>query len=98
MRLRGPARRKLASFERFAMAWIVSQLFRSLSRPRQRRWPTFEMLEERSLLSVFTLPPSVFMANGASPQSVAVADFNGDGKPDVAVANNGNHSVSVLMN
>src|SRR5438445_9331960 len=81
------------------MAWIVSHCFRSLSSGRRPcRRPAFEILEERTLLSVFTRPPSVLMANGASPQSVAVADFNGDGRPDVAVANNGNHTVGVLLN
>ena len=35
---------------------------------------------------------------GSSPLSVAVGDFNGDGKPDLAVANYGSASVSVLMN
>jgi hypothetical protein len=31
------------------------------------------------------------------PRSVAVGDFNGDGKPDLAVANAGSNSVSVLL-
>jgi len=31
------------------------------------------------------------------PVSVAVGDFNGDGKPDLAVANNGSANVSVLL-
>jgi len=40
---------------------------------------------------------------GSSPRSVAVGDFNGDGKPDLAVANDGSSSVpgatvSVLLN
>ncbi len=34
---------------------------------------------------------------GSSPGSVAVGDFNGDGKPDLATANAGNGSVSVLL-
>src|SRR5437870_3724775 len=76
-----------------------SQPFRSFpSGRRPRRRPVLEILEDRTLLSLFTLPQSVLIANGASPQSVAVADLNGDGKPDVAVANNGSHSVSVLLN
>jgi hypothetical protein len=37
-------------------------------------------------------------ATGTGPQSVVVADFNGDGKPDLAVANNGSSSASVLLN
>jgi hypothetical protein len=35
---------------------------------------------------------------GASPSSVAVGDFNGDGVPDLAVANYDSDSVSVLIN
>jgi hypothetical protein len=35
---------------------------------------------------------------GGSPDSVAIGDLNGDGKPDVVTANYGARSVSVLMN
>jgi hypothetical protein len=35
---------------------------------------------------------------GAGPFSVAVADFNGDGKPDLAIANSNARSVSILLN
>src|SRR2546426_980193 len=36
-------------------------------------------------------------AAGRSPDSVAVGDFNGDGKLDLAVANRGSNDVSVLL-
>ena len=36
-------------------------------------------------------------ATGANPQSVAVADFNGDGIPDLAIANAGELTVSILL-
>jgi hypothetical protein len=34
---------------------------------------------------------------GTSPHSVAVGDFNGDGKPDLAVANLSSNNVSILL-
>ena len=34
---------------------------------------------------------------GTGPQSVAIGDFNGDGNPDLAVANNSSNNVSVLL-
>ena len=41
-------------------------------------------------------PGSPFMA-GSAPGSVAVGDFNGDGKPDLAVAHNSSNNVTVLL-
>ena len=35
---------------------------------------------------------------GTSPLSVAIGDLNGDGKPDLAIANAGSNKVSVLLN
>ena len=35
---------------------------------------------------------------GGNPSSVAVVDFNGDGVPDLAVANYDSDNVSVLIN
>ncbi|HYA23574.1 MAG TPA: VCBS repeat-containing protein, partial [Terriglobales bacterium] len=36
-------------------------------------------------------------AAGTGPNSVATADFNGDGKLDLAVSNNGSNNLSVLL-
>src|SRR6266478_19222 len=36
-------------------------------------------------------------AVGTTPWSVTIADLNGDGKQDLAVANNGSNSVSALL-
>src|SRR4029453_11386834 len=37
-------------------------------------------------------------ATGVGPVSVAVGDLNGDGKPDLVVANFNSNNVSVLLN
>ncbi len=41
--------------------------------------------------------PARSFAVGSFPRSVAVGDFNGDGIPDLAVANSGSNNVSVLL-
>jgi hypothetical protein len=45
-----------------------------------------------------TFAPQVTYTVGAEPSGVAVADLNGDGKPDLAVANQLSNNVSVLLN
>ncbi|MEG4494259.1 FG-GAP-like repeat-containing protein, partial [Microcoleus sp. D3_18_C4] len=45
-----------------------------------------------------TFAPQTTFATGNRPQSVSIGDFNGDGKPDLAVANNFSSSVSILLN
>ena len=37
-------------------------------------------------------------ATGNDPISIVLGDFNGDGKPDIAVANQGSNGISVLLN
>ena len=58
------------------------------------RRPSFEPLEDRHLLS---FSPAVSYPVGASPQSVVTADFNKDGRLDLAVVNSSSNSVSVLL-
>jgi hypothetical protein len=42
------------------------------------------------------MPASPFSA-GANPQSIAAADLNLDGRPDLIVVNSGSNNVSVLL-
>jgi hypothetical protein len=64
---------------------------RPLSRSAQQRKLTLETLEERTVLSF--LPPVTFPV-GVNPRAVTVADFNNDGKSDLAVVNTGQLSTS----
>ena len=45
-----------------------------------------------------TFAAPVRYAAGLRPVSVAAADLNGDGRPDLAVANSRSANVSVLLN
>ena len=45
----------------------------------------------------FSSPPQTF-AVGAFPAALAVADFNGDGKPDIAIADSVRNMVTLLLN
>ena len=45
-----------------------------------------------------TFQSAVYYFPGNKPQSVTVADFNGDGKPDVAVSNFVVSTISILLN
>jgi uncharacterized protein (TIGR03437 family) len=45
----------------------------------------------------FTFAAGSPIAVGASPMAVTAADFNGDGNPDLAIANYGSGTVSVLL-
>ncbi len=44
----------------------------------------------------FAMP--VDFSVGITPLFMAVGDYNGDGKPDIAVANNGDTKISILLN
>ena len=48
--------------------------------------------------SVVSFAPQVTFAVGSNPRWVAVGDFNGDGKPDLAVTNASSNNISVLLN
>jgi hypothetical protein len=45
----------------------------------------------------FTVAPGSPFPVGSTPESMAVGDFNGDGKPDLAIANSFGNNVTVLL-
>jgi hypothetical protein len=51
-----------------------------------------------SVLTAGSPAARVDFATGAAPQAVAIGDLDGDGRPDLAVANAADNSVSVLRN
>jgi hypothetical protein len=55
-----------------------------------------EHLEDRTVPAVFNAAGSPFPV-GNSPQLVAVGDFNGDNRPDLATTNANDNTVSVLL-
>src|SRR6266540_4282395 len=55
----------------------------------------FGLLVQPALAAVFGAKTDFTV--GLNPQSVALADLNGDGKPDLATANENVSSVSVLL-
>jgi hypothetical protein len=59
--------------------------------------PAVEALESRLTPSVSFAAQQTFAA-GARPQALAVGDFNGDGRPDLVVANFNDGTVSVFLN
>jgi hypothetical protein len=64
---------------------------------RARRFqfrPLVQTLEDRTLPSFL---PAVSYPVGSEPSAVAVGDFNGDGALDLAVANEGSGTVSILL-
>src|SRR5262245_56158648 len=58
--------------------------------------PSLEGLEDRALPAL-AFHPAVAYAAGDGPLCVAVGDFNGDGKKDLATANERSGTVSVLL-
>jgi len=51
-----------------------------------------------SIATTPTFATKVDFTTGTKPYSVSIGDFNGDGKPDLAVANGGDDTASIFLN
>lgn len=58
---------------------------------------TFTLTVTDTECSQGTFTGSTSLSVGNNPQSVAIGDFNGDGKQDLAIANTGSHNVSIRL-
>ncbi len=59
---------------------------------------TVSVLGNTSNIGNVNFATMLFLGTGSDPRSIAIGDLNGDGKPDLAVANSSSNSASVLRN
>ncbi|MDO9185250.1 MAG: FG-GAP-like repeat-containing protein [Bacteroidia bacterium] len=56
------------------------------------------IIRNTSTSGIISFDPKVDFTTGSGPLSLAIGDLDGDGKPDLAVTNQGSNTVSVLKN
>src|SRR4028118_1700564 len=75
--------------------WNIPQLI-----PPSPQAPKVALTETalKTYSGILGLAPKVDFPTGNGPRSVSIGEFNGDGKPDVAVANTNSNTPSILIN
>ncbi|MEG4578342.1 FG-GAP-like repeat-containing protein [Microcoleus sp. MON1_C5] len=75
--------------------WDISQLI-----PPSPQAPKLALTKAtlKTYTGVLGFPTHVTFATGISPISLSIGDINGDGKPDLAVANRDSDTASILLN
>ncbi|MGB7708705.1 MAG: DUF4347 domain-containing protein, partial [Microcoleus sp.] len=75
--------------------WDIRQLI-----PPSPQRPQLALTETslKTYSGVLGLAPKVDFTTGSSPRSVSIGDFNGDGKPDLALGNYSSNTASILLN
>lgn len=59
---------------------------------------SISVLQNNSSPGTISFSPPTSFSTGSSPLGIAIADLNGDGKPDVAVTNRNDGTISLLVN
>src|ERR1700722_1082272 len=74
-----------------------------MNQPRHPKWP-LQCCAAMALVAAPMLAqpvkfnsPDTFLPGGSAAFSSAVADFNGDGKPDIVVAGGGSTAFTILL-
>lgn len=75
--------------------WEIQQLIPPSPTPPKLALTETALKTYRGILSFAT---KVDFPTGDGPNNVSIGDFNGDGKPDVAVANLNSNTTSILLN
>lgn len=71
---------------------------RRICRSTRRKYPSqLQRLESLEVRQLLTFNLAVHYAMAAGPQDIVTADFNGDGRLDIATANHISHIVSVIL-
>ncbi|MEG3864096.1 DUF4347 domain-containing protein, partial [Microcoleus sp. herbarium12] len=75
--------------------WDILQLI-----PPSTQKPQLALAETtlKTYSGILGLAPKVDFATGSFPYSLTIGDINGDGKPDLAVANFSSNTASILLN
>ena len=59
---------------------------------------TLSVFKNKSTSGTISFDNKIDFATGGLPESITINDFNGDGKPDIAVGNYSDHTLSVFNN
>ncbi|WP_373536862.1 FG-GAP-like repeat-containing protein, partial [Microcoleus sp.] len=75
--------------------WEIQQLI-----PPSPTAPKLPFTESalKTYSGILGFAPKVDFTTGARPRGVSIGDFNGDGKPDLAVANTNSNTTSIFLN
>lgn len=59
---------------------------------------SLSVLNNQTAINGIAFPNKIDLTTGASPRVIAVADYDGDGKPDLAVSNSNSNTISIFRN